>query len=72
MVDARWRGSPRPFHFQSEERKYLMSTDTYVIPPPPQAALAIAGSDQLFPVRRVWCVGRNYLEHIKEMGQDAR
>jgi fumarylpyruvate hydrolase len=49
-----------------------MSTDTYVIPPPPQATLAIAGSDQLFPVRRVWCVGRNYLEHIKEMGQDAR
>jgi fumarylpyruvate hydrolase len=49
-----------------------MSTATYVIPPPPQAALAIAGSDQLFPVRRVWCVGRNYLEHIKEMGQDTR
>src|SRR3974390_2756305 len=49
-----------------------MSIDTYVIPPPPQASLAIAGSSQLFPVRRVWCVGRNYLEHIKEMGQDAR
>jgi fumarylpyruvate hydrolase len=49
-----------------------MSADTYVIPPPAQASLAIAGSDQLFPVRRVWCVGRNYLEHIKEMGQDAR
>jgi len=26
----------------------------------------------MFPVRRIWCVGRNYLEHIKEMGQDAR
>jgi len=49
-----------------------MSTDTYVIPPPSQASLAIAGSDQLFPVRRVWCVGRNYVEHIKEMGQDVR
>lgn len=49
-----------------------MSADTFVIPPPPQATLAVAGSDQLFPVRRVWCVGRNYLEHIKEMGQDAR
>src|SRR5690349_22489653 len=44
----------------------------YVIPPPPQAALAIAGSSDLFPVRRIWCVGRNYLEHIKEMGQDER
>jgi fumarylpyruvate hydrolase len=51
-----------------------MSTDTsrFVIPPPPQAALAIAGSEQLFAVRRIWCVGRNYLEHIKEMGQDER
>ena len=51
-----------------------MSADAsrFVIPPPPQAALAIAGSDKLFPVRRTWCVGRNYLEHIKEMGQDER
>src|SRR5215204_5077115 len=44
----------------------------YVIAPPPQPALAVAGSDKLFPVRRIWCVGRNYLEHIKEMGQDER
>ena len=51
-----------------------MSADAsrFVIPPPPQAALAIVGSDKLFPVRRIWCVGRNYLEHIKEMGQDER
>jgi fumarylpyruvate hydrolase len=44
----------------------------YVIPPPSQAALAVSGSADLFPVRRIWCVGRNYLEHIKEMGQDER
>src|SRR5712671_6989335 len=49
-----------------------MTTDSYVIPPAPQAAVKVAGSDQLFPVRRIWCVGRNYLEHIKEMGQDQR
>jgi len=51
-----------------------MSADAsrFVITPPSQAALAIAGSDKLFPVRRIWCVGRNYLEHIKEMGQDER
>ena len=30
------------------------------------------GIRDLFPVRRIWCVGRNYLEHIKEMGQDER
>jgi fumarylpyruvate hydrolase len=44
----------------------------YVIDPPPQPALAVAGTDKLFPVRRLWCVGRNYVEHIKEMGQDVR
>jgi fumarylpyruvate hydrolase len=51
-----------------------MATDAqqYVIDPPPQPALAVAGTDKLFPVRRLWCVGRNYVEHIKEMGQDVR
>lgn len=44
----------------------------YVIPPPSQPALAVIGTDELFPVRRIWCVGRNYLEHIREMGQDER
>src|SRR5512135_3721673 len=44
----------------------------YVIPPAPQAAIAVASSKQMFPVRRLWCVGRNYVEHIKEMGQDVR
>jgi fumarylpyruvate hydrolase len=44
----------------------------YVIAPPPQAALAVKGSDRKFPVRRIWCVGRNYVEHIREMGQDER
>ena len=49
-----------------------MSADRFVIPPPPQAAIAVSGSDQMFPVRRIWCVGRNYVEHIREMGQDER
>src|SRR5437660_3616289 len=44
----------------------------YVIPPPPQPAIAVAGTGQFFPVRRIWCVGRNYIEHIREMGQDER
>jgi fumarylpyruvate hydrolase len=49
-----------------------MKEDTYVIPAPLQPVIAIAGKSQSFPVRRIWCVGRNYLEHIKEMGQDER
>jgi fumarylpyruvate hydrolase len=43
---------------------------TYAFAPPRQAALPIAGSDQLFPVHRIYCVGRNYAEHAREMGSD--
>jgi len=39
----------------------------YVFPPPPQAAVPVAGGG-LFPVRRIFCVGRNYAEHALEMG----
>ncbi len=46
--------------------------DNYVISPPAPPSLPVAGGSKLFPVRRVWCVGRNYLEHIREMGNDER
>jgi fumarylpyruvate hydrolase len=46
--------------------------ERYVIAPAPQATIAVAGTSKSFPVRRIWCVGRNYLEHIREMGQDER
>ena len=42
----------------------------YVIPCPPAHALPIAGSDEVFPVRRVYCIGRNYADHVVEMGGD--
>jgi fumarylpyruvate hydrolase len=35
-------------------------------------SLPIAGSNARFPVRRIFCVGRNYVEHQKEMGGDGR
>jgi fumarylpyruvate hydrolase len=41
-----------------------------VIPNPPRVALPIVGSEDLFPVRRVYCVGRNYAAHAREMGAD--
>ena len=44
----------------------------FAVPPMAQAVLPIAGSDQVFPVRRIYCVGRNYVEHIREMGNDER
>ncbi len=43
---------------------------SYVIEPPVQAAVPVAGSANLFPVRRVYCVGRNYAAHAREMGFD--
>ncbi|MEE9317545.1 MAG: fumarylacetoacetate hydrolase family protein [Rhodospirillales bacterium] len=43
---------------------------TYVIPQPPAIAVPVDGSGDLFPVHRVYCVGRNYAEHAREMGHD--
>ena len=40
----------------------------FVVPPQSPVALPVAGSDDLFPVRRVYCVGRNYADHAREMG----
>ena len=47
-----------------------MSSDAYVFTPPQQASLAVQGSDARFPVRRIFCVGRNYAAHAIEMGKD--
>ena len=43
---------------------------SFVIPAPAQPSLAVAGSEQRFPIRRVFCVGRNYGAHAREMGSD--
>ena len=42
---------------------------SYVLPPPPPVAIPVAGGGA-FPVRRVFCVGRNYAAHAREMGGD--
>ena len=42
----------------------------FVIPPCQQPVLPVNGSPALFPVRRVFCVARNYAAHAREMGQD--
>ncbi|WP_395646486.1 fumarylacetoacetate hydrolase family protein [Terricaulis sp.] len=44
----------------------------YVFDPPKQASVALAGSDKRFPVRRIFCVGRNYADHVREMGNDPK
>ena len=42
----------------------------YVFAPAPQAAVPVRGSSQLYPVSRIFCVGRNYAAHAREMGFD--
>jgi len=44
----------------------------YVLPPPPQAALAVIQSEALFPVHQIYCVGQNYAAHAREMGTDPK
>lgn len=41
-----------------------------VIPVPTIPTLAVLGTDERFPVRRIYCVGRNYADHAREMGMD--
>jgi fumarylpyruvate hydrolase len=45
---------------------------SFIFPALPQPSVAIAGSEQRFAVRRIFCVGRNYAEHAREMGMDGR
>jgi fumarylpyruvate hydrolase len=42
----------------------------YVVPPIETPSVPVAGGDDRFPVRRIFCVGRNYVDHVKEMGGD--
>lgn len=46
------------------------SGSNYVISFPPNPSLPVKGSAAHFPVRRVFCIGRNYAEHAREMGHD--
>ena len=42
----------------------------YVIPTPIRPSLPVKGTSERFPVRRVYCIGRNYADHAIEMGHD--
>jgi fumarylpyruvate hydrolase len=45
---------------------------SYAFAPPARVSVAISGSDDRFPVRRILCVGRNYADHVREMGGDPK
>ncbi len=46
--------------------------EDYATTPPPIRSLPIYGSNDRFPVRRIYCVGRNYADHVREMGGDPK
>jgi fumarylpyruvate hydrolase len=43
---------------------------TYAVPAPAQTSVEVAGTSERFPVHRIYCVGRNYAAHAREMGMD--
>lgn len=43
---------------------------SYVSAPPPRPSLPVRGSADRFAVRRIYCIGRNYADHVREMGGD--
>ncbi|RYY52570.1 MAG: FAA hydrolase family protein, partial [Comamonadaceae bacterium] len=45
---------------------------SYVFEPAPAPAVPVVGRAERFPVRRIYCVGRNYVEHAQEMGFTGR
>jgi fumarylpyruvate hydrolase len=45
---------------------------TYIFPPAALPVVPVEGSTDVFPVRRILCVGRNYAAHAREMGADTR
>jgi fumarylpyruvate hydrolase len=45
---------------------------TTVVETPKSADLAVTGTDAIFPVRRIYCIGKNYVAHIHEMNADER
>ena len=55
-------------HVESDDSRSI----EYAFTPPQRVAVPIAGSTALFPVHRVYCVGRNYADHVVEMGGDPK
>jgi len=48
----------------------LSNNSNYLFAPPETISVGIKGESKRFPVRRIYCVGRNYAEHTREMGHD--
>jgi len=62
------RTSREPLRALAATCAYTRAMNVFAIEPAARPSLAIAGSDARFPVRRIYCIGRNYADHAKEMG----
>jgi fumarylpyruvate hydrolase len=47
---------------------HFYTMTSYIFPPKPPVGIPVVGSTKLFPARRVYCIGRNYAAHAREMG----
>jgi fumarylpyruvate hydrolase len=56
------------YHCLSIDALEIDSVTKYLFPPPEPASMAIRGRDERFPIRRIFCIGRNYEDHAREMG----
>ncbi len=56
----------------SLNQQAMTMTTSYAFNPPPIPSVAIEDSSERFPVHRIYCVGRNYSEHVREMGGDPK
>jgi fumarylpyruvate hydrolase len=52
------------------DRAVTAEQTRFVVPPPPRVTVPVVGEAGVFPVRHVYCVGRNYADHAREMGHD--
>ena len=50
----------------------IPSSTEFVFLPPPTPSVEVAGTQQRFPVHRIYCIGRNYADHVREMGLDPK
>lgn len=61
---------PTPSTTAPRERASLRKHMNYAIPVPQLPTLSVVGREERFPVNRIFCVGRNYAAHAREMGKD--
>jgi len=50
----------------------MVASGNFVVDAGERPSLAVSGTDALYPVRRIYCIGRNYVAHVREMGGDEK